>query len=107
MEKLGLRLSGGWNHRYGIGDAAVLSQFADVVEEREKAVVVLLGEGVVLVVVASGALCGQTHPHHTDGAHSVGDVFDTVFLFNDASLGVNAMVSVEAGGDALIERRIR
>ncbi len=79
----------------------------DVVEEREEPVVVLLGDRVEFVAVASGAADGQAQPDGRRGVDAVDHVFGGVFLGDDAALGVAAMVPVEAGRDPLIQRRAR
>ena len=78
-----------------------------VVEEREHPIVVLLADRVVFVVVAAGAFHRQAEEGGARGADPVGDVFDAVFLVDDATFAVDDVVAVEGRGQALVSGRIR
>ena len=86
-----------------IGEAAFVG---DAVEIGEEAVEIFLRDGVVLVIVAAGAADGEAHPNDACGLGAVGDVFDPVFLWNDAPFAISAVVTVETGGDDLIARGV-
>ena len=79
----------------------------DAVEVGEELVELLLLDRVELVVVAAGAAHRQPQPHGARRRDAVDDVLDEELLRDDAHLGVHAVVAVEAGGDPLIERRVR
>jgi len=66
------------DHWHGVGDAAILAELGHIVEEGEEAEVVALRDRVELVIVAAGALEGQTQPGGAERADPVGDVFDAV-----------------------------
>ena len=86
------------------GQRRVDIDFVGVVEEREKAVVVLLRDRVELVVVALRAADGQAHPNRADGAGAVDDFFEAELFDLDASLAILKRVAVEARGDFLFGR---
>ena len=79
----------------------------DAVEIGEEAVEIFLRDRVVFVIVAAGAAHGQAHPNNGGGLRAIGDVFDAVFLGDDAAFAVGAVVAVEAGGNDLIAGGIR
>ena len=85
---------------------AVVAQLGDGVEEGEEAIELLLRERVVLVVVALGALHGQTHPGLGRGAHPVHGVGHEVLLGNGPALVGVHVVAVEARGDARLGRGV-
>ena len=68
---------------------------------------VALRDGIVLVIVAVRAFERESEPGHAERAHAVGNVLDAIFLVDDAALGVDDVIAPEAGGDALLERRVR
>ena len=78
-----------------------------VVEEREHPVVVLLRDRVVFVIVTAGAFGREAEQGGAGRADAVGDVFDAVFLVDDAAFGVDDVVAVEGRGQPLGVRRIR
>ena len=55
------------------------------------------------MVVAAGAAHRQAEPDGGRGLHAVDDGLDAPLFGNDAALGVDAVVAVEAGGDLLVE----
>ena len=93
------------NHRDGVGDAAVLAVLGDVIEEGGELVEILLFDRVEFVIVAFGALHGETEPGGAEGANAVGDVLEAVFLIDDTALGIDDVVAGEAGGDQRVESR--
>ncbi len=87
--------------------AAVDPLFRQLIEVREELIELALRERVVLVVVALSTPGRQPHPDGGGRADSVGDVFDAVLLRDDAGLFGDHVVAVEAGRDALLDRRVR
>ena len=78
-----------------------------VVEVREELVELALRNRVELVVVAPGAADREAEPHGRGRIHAVHDVLHRVLFRHDAAFGVAPVVAVEAGRDALVERRTR
>ena len=73
----------------------------DAVEEAEELIIFFLGDRIVLVAVAAGALERQAEERGREGVGPVGDVLDAE-LFLDASPLVGlAMVAVERRGEDL------
>ena len=85
----------------------VLALLGHAVEEREKLVVILLADRVELVVVAPRALHRQPKPRRAHRSHPVGHVFDAILLLDDPALAVDDVIAPEAGGDPLLQRRLR
>ena len=102
-------LLGGRRHEQGdgVGDTAVFAVFVHVVEECEHPIVVLLADRIVFVVVAAGAFHRKSQEGGARSADAVGDVFDTVFLVDDAAFAIDDVVTVEGRGEALVGRRLR
>ena len=97
----------GLDHRWGI---AVLEGFAplgDVVEVGEEFVVLLLGDGVVLVVMAPRAPHREPEPNRRGGVDAIHDVLDGVFGVDDSALPVAPVIAVETGRDYLVQTRVR
>ena len=80
---------------------AVVAGVGRVVEEGVEAVVLLVGDRVVLVRVALGAVQGETEPGRADSRHPILHRLGPVFLGVAAALVVDLGVPVEPGGDAL------
>ena len=55
------------------------------------------------MVVTAGTLHGQPEPCHAERAHTVGHVLDAVFLLDDAALGVDDVIAIEARRDELVD----
>ena len=89
----------------GAGDFGVgaFGFFLGVVEVGEEAVVVGLGDGVVFVVVALGALEGGAEPDGAGGVDAVEDLIDAAFLGFGAGFDVGGGAAMEASGDDLID----
>ena len=78
-----------------------------VVEEGEQPVVVVVRDRIVLVRVALGALDRQAEHALADGVHAVEHRLHAELLGVDAAFFVDHRVAQEAGGDALVLRRVR
>ena len=78
-----------------------------VVQEGEEPVVLLLGDRVVLVRMALGALDGQAEDALADGVHAVEHGLHAELLGVDAPFLVDHRVAEEAGGDDLVLRGAR
>ena len=78
-----------------------------VVEEGEDAVILFLLEGIVLVVVALGALDGDAEDTFADGVHAVEHGLHAELLGVDAALFVDHRIAQEPGGDALVLGGVR
>ncbi len=99
----GLLFWGGcWDEGWGVTDLEGASVFGDVVEEGEQGVEIALGDRVVFMVMASGAVEGQAEPDGCGRFDAIGNIFGCIFFWNDAAFGIPAMVAVEPGGDALL-----
>ncbi len=79
----------------------------EVSEHRRHREEVLLGDRVVLVVVALGAVQRQAQERVACGGHSVGDAVLTELLGDRAALEGHAMDAAEGGGDAGRLRGVR
>ena len=77
-----------------------------VVEIREELIELLLRERIELVVVASRARDRQAHEHRGGRVHAIDDVFDRVLFGNDAAFRVAAVITIEPGGDLLVQRSV-
>ena len=91
----------------GSGLSSLAVGVLGVVEEGEEAEVLLLGERVVLVVVALGAGDGRAHPdgHRRVDAVDDGDVAELLVV--GPALVVGHRVAVEGGRDELLVGRVR
>ena len=78
-----------------------------VVQEGEELVILALQNGIVFVVVALTAVDREAEPRFADGVHAVNHRFGAELLGLDAAFLVKHRVAHEAGGDALVERRVR
>ncbi len=76
--------------------------FVDVVEKGGKLVVLLLGNGVVAMVVATRALEGEAHEGGPEGLNPVVHIFHPVFLRHRAALVRLPMKAVEGRRNALV-----
>ena len=92
-----------FEHGIGVAAAAGAAAFGELVEEVEELVVFLLGDGVVLVVVAPSALPGEAHEDGGGGLSAVANVLDEPLGGVDAAFVVKAVVAVETGGELLPE----
>ena len=103
----GLLGRGSLDRRFGVADATRLTLFIELVEEGEELVVLALRERVELVIVAAGAAQRQAHQDRCGRVYAIGHVFDAVLLGDDAALGIDDVVAVEAGRQSLVECRVR
>jgi hypothetical protein len=94
------------DHGKGVGYAPIFAEFGNIVEEGEEAVVIALGDGIELVVVAMSAAKREAEPRDADRIDAIGDVLDAIFLFDDAAFGIDDVIAKETGGNALVERGI-
>ena len=78
----------------------------DVVEEGAEPVVLALGEGVVLVVVAAGTLHRQPEDRRAEGVDPVGHILHPELLLHAAALIGLAVQPVERGGEDLVGRGV-
>ena len=83
------------------------SRLCDVIEERKDGVKVLLANRVVFMVVAACAAKCHPKPDSAGGFDAVDDGFDAPFFGDYAAFGIDAVVTVEPGGDDLFGRGIR
>ena len=74
-----------------------------LLKKAKNSVVVVLGDGIKLVVVAAGAFHGQSQPGHGSGPHAVIYVGDAIFFADDPAFGIDAVIAVEAGRDLLVQ----
>ena len=79
----------------------------DIVEVREKLVVLLLRERIEFVIVATGAAERETEPHGSGSLGAVGNVLYAKLLVNRTPFGGRAMVPIESGGDDLVASGVR
>ena len=87
---------------FGICVGRPLARLRGAVEEGVEAEVFLLGNRVVLVVVALGALHGQAQHGGGDGIHLIDRVGHPIFLGNGAALMRVHAVAQETGGRDLV-----
>ena len=59
------------------------------------------------MIMAAGAFGGQAEQGGAGRADAVGDVFDAIFLVDDAAFGVDDVITVEGRGQPLGVRRVR
>ena len=89
------------------GPQAVVARVGAVVKEGVEAVVFLVGDGIVFVRVALGAVQGQSEPCGADGRHPVLHRLGAVFLGIAPALVIDLGVAVETRGDALGQSGLR
>ena len=70
----------------------------DVVEKCEQPVKILLRNRIVFMIVAARARQREAEEHRAHRLHAIGHVFHNPFVRNRATLGVDAVVAVEARG---------
>ena len=78
----------------------------NIVEKCREPVVVSLGEGIVLVVMAAGTLERQAEEGGRGGVNPIGDILDPVLLVDDAPFGREHVIAAEASGHPLGDRGI-
>jgi hypothetical protein len=78
-----------------------------LVEKGPEPVILLLGQRVVLVVVAAAAVEGEPQPDRPGGLGHVHHVVDTILFRDAAALTVDRVVAQETGGEFLLEGRVR
>ena len=93
--------------RDGVGEVRVKPGLIRRIEEREEPVVILLRDGIVLVVVAAGALHRQTKEGAGGRVNAVGIVLHAKLLIHAAPFVGLAMVPVEGRGQPLLAARTR
>ena len=77
------------------------------VEEREELIVLPVGNGVVLVGMATGAAHGESHERQTRGVGPVHHLLHPVLLRVHAALGIGERVAVKPGGRLLLHGGVR
>ena len=100
-------LKEGFEGAIGVGHLGVDAGLFDIIEERDQAVEILLGDRVKLVVVAAGAAHGEAQPDGAGGLHPIDRIFQEVLLSDGAAFVTGHMVSVKTTGDQLFDGRIR
>ena len=75
--------------------------FIHVVEQAHQPVILVMGDGIVLMGVALSAACGQPHPNRTRGGDPVHRGIETEFQGIDPALFVQLGVTVKPGGSFL------
>jgi hypothetical protein len=90
-----------------VGEVRIEPGFVDAVEEGAEGVVVALRDRIELVVVAAGALEGQSQHRRADGVHPIGDVLLAELLLDAAAFVRLPVQPVEGGGQALLVGGIR
>ena len=80
-------------------------RFDSGVEEGVKAVEVLLGDGIELVVVAAGAADSQSQPHGGNRARAIHRALDAIHLEFESPFAVVQGVAVKSSRDALVDGR--
>ena len=75
--------------------------FIHVVEQAHQPVILIMGDGIVLMGVALSAACGQPHPNRTRGGDPVYCRIKAVFQGVDPAFFVQLSVAVKPGGGFL------
>ncbi len=98
---------GRYLHHRGVGlGIAIHLGLGGVVEEGVETVVLLLGDGVELVLVALGATGGQAEEHRRKGVGPVDRVDHPILVIDRAALAGGRMRSNESAGDLILELRL-
>src|SRR4051812_6470332 len=79
----------------------------NAIEISKQPVEIFLRDWIVLVIVATGATHGKTHPHGRGGLSAIGHVFNAILFGNNSAFAAGSMISIESCGDLLIESWIR
>ena len=97
------------NHQYrrGIGYIAVHHVLGRVSEECRQGIELALGDGIELVVVASGASDGESEENHAGGIGSILGIDGFVFFRNDPAFVGGDVTPMKAGGHQPIQVRVR
>ena len=85
----------------GTAAASGFGVAVEVVEEGIHLKEVLLGNGIVFMIVADGALEGEAHEGGADGGDAVDDVLEVGFFREGGAPVDDEVEAVEAGGDEL------
>src|SRR5581483_9047103 len=80
---------------------AIQALFRNAVEERAKAVEILLREGIVFMIVAPRAAQCHAQPGGRGGLDAIHNVLVLVLLRNRAALKIDHVIPIEAGRDDL------
>src|SRR5690348_5054987 len=94
---------GRFDIRFFVSKVIDQSLFLNIVEVREKLVVLLLLDGIVLVIVTACATDGEAKPHGGRRLGTIGDVLHAKLLGHDAAFGVGSVVAMECRRNALVE----
>lgn len=73
------------------------------IEVGEQPVIVALGDGIELVVVATGAVQRGSQPDRAQGLGLVEEVIDAVLLRDAPAFAIDGVVAEKSGGEALLE----
>src|SRR5207237_10730577 len=93
---------GGLDQWSGVAFCAVQTVLRDVIEKRVELVVLLLGDGIKLVVVALSAADGEPHPHGSSRIDTVDNVGVVVLFGDGAALEVDHVIAIKAAGNLLL-----
>ena len=109
LQRLGARALFGTQVGQGgaLAPAAPAPRVRGLVEEVKEAVVLLLGDRVVLVVVTAGALHREPHPHRRGRLHPVEHILDPRLLEDAPALAIGGVVAVERRRQDLLGRCVR
>ncbi len=91
----------------GILDVAIETTLGGVPEVRGHGIEIAGWDGIELVVVADGAIGGETEPDPGGGLDTVTGVVGQVFLLDRAALVGGGVASVESSGDELVVGGVR
>ena len=81
---------------------AASTVYGRLVEEGEEAVILLLGQRIVLVVVTATTVEGETHPDRAGGLGHIHHVVHAVLFRDSSAFAIDRMVPQEAGGELLL-----
>ena len=93
-----------FDERRRIAAALRLAGFRHVIEKGEELIVLLRRDWIVAVIVTAGAPYGEAEEHGGGCVYSIHHVLGGVLLRDNATLGVQAVIAIEASGDALRKR---
>ena len=91
--------------RRGVGEVRVEAELVDAGEEARQLIILFLGDRIIFMAVAAGALEREAQERGREGVRPVGDVLDAELLLDAAPLVGLAVVPVEGRRQDLVAGR--
>ena len=89
-----------------VGCETAHAAFGHLIKKSGELIKLFLRNRVEFMIVAAGTEEAHAKPHLGGSGHTVDDVLGAVFLVDNAALNGDGVVTIEAGGDALLQRGV-